>query len=298
MLCDAVTMTQDSQILLRVTRDQHLAEEWELVLLAQGLSPSVRRTADGVALSVPEVEVDKALVNLAAYERENPRKFVERFEPMEPANWLAGVAVALLLLLFFPITVQWLPALSWFERGSADAERILQGELWRVVTALTLHADVAHALSNVIAVALFLTAVSSMVGAGLAGALVLLAGAGGNLANALLHGSPHVSVGASTAIFGAVGLLGSLGTTRRRRSALSRWRAWLPLAAALALLGMLGSSGLRVDVWAHFFGLIVGVGLGLLIAVVTPDAPGLRIQWACGTAAVAVIIYCWTVAFR
>ena len=291
-------MNQDSQIILRVTRDQHLAEEWELVLLAQGLSPSVRRTADGVALSVPEVEVDKALVNLAAYERENPRKFVERVEPMEPANWLAGVAVALMLLLFFPITVQWLPALSWFERGSADAERILQGELWRVVTALTLHADVAHALSNVIAVALFLTAVSSMVGAGLAGALVLLAGAGGNLANALLHGSPHVSVGASTAIFGAVGLLGSLGTTRRRRSALSRWRAWLPLAAALALLGMLGSSGLRVDVWAHFFGLLVGAVLGILIGLVAPRAPGLCIQWACGTAAVAVIIYCWTVAFR
>jgi hypothetical protein len=25
-----------------------------------------------------------------------------------------------MLLLFFLITVQWLPALSWFERGSAD----------------------------------------------------------------------------------------------------------------------------------------------------------------------------------
>lgn len=291
-------MNQNSHILLRVTGDQHLAEEWELVLLAQGLSPSVRWSPDGAVLSVPQAEVDRALASLLAYERENPRKLAERVEPMESGSLLAGVAVALLLLIFFSITVDWLPALSWFERGSADAERILQGDLWRTVTALTLHADVAHALSNAIAAALFLSAVSSMVGVGLGGALVLLAGAGGNLANAFLHGSPHVSVGASTAVFGAVGLLGSLAMTRRRRRALSRWRAWLPVAAALALLGMLGSGGPRVDVWAHLFGLLVGAVLGILIASVTPRRLGLRIQWACGTAAVTTLIYCWTLAFR
>lgn len=290
-------MNQGSQILLRVTGDYQLAEEWELVLLAQGLSPSLRRSPDGVVLSVPQAEVDRAVASLLAYERENPRKQAERLEPMESASLFAGVAVGLTLLIFFSITVQWLPELSWFPRGSADAERILRGEFYRTVTALTLHADVAHALSNGVAIALFLNAVSTIMGAGLAGALILAAGAGGNLANAFLHGSPHVSVGASTAVFGAVGLLGSLGMTRRRRSALSRWRAWLPVAAALALLGMLGTGGQRVDIWAHLFGLLVGAVLGILAALVTPRAPGLSIQWACGTTAVAVIFYCWTAAF-
>ncbi len=266
------------------------------MLLAQGLSPSVRWTAEGVVLSVPEAEADRALASLSAYERENPRKLLQLVEPMESASWLAGVAVALLLLIFFSVTVQWLPALSWFERGSADAERILQGELWRTVTALTLHADVAHALSNAIAAALFLSAVSSTMGAGVACALVLLAGAGGNLANAYLHGSPHFSVGASTAVFGAVGILGSLGMTRRRRSALSRWRAWLPVAAALALLGMLGSSGPRGDIWAHLFGLFVGAVLGILVAMIAPRPSRLPIQWACGGGAVALLIYSWMVA--
>ncbi len=291
-------MTQKSQTNLRVTGDHQLAEEWELVLLAQGLSPSVRRTPDGVVLSVPEAELDRALASLSAYDRENRQNLAGRVEPRESGSLATGVAVGLTLGIFYSITVQWLPALSWFARGAADAERILQGELWRTVTALTLHADVAHVLSNGIAAGLFLSAVSSMVGAGLGGALVLLAGAGGNLVNALLHGSPHVSVGASTAVFGAVGLLGSLGLTRRRRSALSRWRAWLPVAAALALLGMLGSSGQRVDIWAHLFGLLVGAVLGSLIGLVAPRAPGLRIQWACGTAAVATLTYCWTLAFR
>ena len=291
-------MTQAGQIYLRVTADQRLAEEWELVLLAQGLSPTLRRTPDGVVLSVSEAERDRALASLSAYDRENSQNLAARVEPIESGSWVAAAAVGLMLLLFYSITVQWLPTLSWFARGAADAERILHGELWRTVTALTLHADVAHVLSNAVAAAIFLSAVFSLVGMGLGGALVLLAGAGGNLANAFLHDSAHTSIGASTAVFAAVGLLGSLALTRRRRSALSRWRAWLPAAAALALLGMLGSSGQRVDIWAHLCGLVVGAVLGMLIAWVTPRAPGLPIQWVCGTATVATLILCWIVAFR
>jgi len=289
-------MNQDSPTNLRVTGDRQLAEEWELVLLAQGMSPSVRRTADGFALTVPQEEWNRALASLSAYDRENPRKITERGEPMELESWVAGAAAGLMLLLFYSITVQWLPAWPWYARGAADAERIIDSELWRTVTALTLHADIAHVLSNAVAAALFLSAVSSLVGVGVSGALVLLAGAGGNLVNAFLHGSPHVSVGASTAVFAAVGLLASLGWIRRRRGRLSRWRAWLPVAAALALLGMLGSSGQRVDIWAHLSGLLVGAVLGIPIGLVAPRAPGLRIQWASGSAAVAVIVYCWTLA--
>jgi len=70
------------------------------------------------------------------------------------------------------------------------------------------------------------------------------------------------------------------------------------VAAALALRGMLGSSGQRVDVWAHLFGLLVGAALGLFICLLAPRAAGLPIQWACGTATVVALIYCWTLAFR
>lgn len=289
-------MNQDPQTNLRVTADRQLAEEWALVLLAQGMSPSVRRTAEGFALTVPQYELHRALACLSAYDRENPRKITERGAPMELESWVAGAALGLMLLLFYSITVQWLPAWSWSARGAADAERIIHGELWRTVTALTLHADIAHVLSNAVAAALFFTPVSSLVGVGVGGVRVLLAGAGGNLANAFLHGAPHLSVGASTAVFAAVGLLASLGVRLHRRRVPSRWRSWLPVAAALALLGMLGSSGQRVDIWAHLLGLLVGAALGIPIGLVAPPAPGLPIQWACGTGAVAAIIYCWTLA--
>ena len=66
-----VFMNQVSEILLRVTTDHNLVREWELVLLAQGLSPSVRPNAGGVVLSVPEAEADRARAALLAYDNEN-----------------------------------------------------------------------------------------------------------------------------------------------------------------------------------------------------------------------------------
>jgi membrane associated rhomboid family serine protease len=290
-------LTKGSEIPLRVTTDHSLAEEWELALIAQGLSPSLSRTWDGFILSVPEEEVGRALVGLSAYERENPPKLRERDEPAEPPNLVASASVAGTLLLFFFITVAGYPTVQWFERGSADADRILLGELWRTVTALTLHANLAHALSNAIGITLFLGALSTILGPGLGSALVLLAGAGGNLANALVHGSGHVSVGASTAVFGAVGMLGGLGLARRGRKKVPRRRAWVPVAAALALLAMLGTGGERVDVLAHFFGFLSGGALGLLFAFVTPRPPGFYTQWVCGTAAFSLLIACWFLAF-
>lgn len=297
VLSGAVTMTNVSEIPLRVTRDINMAQEWELVLVAQGLSPSVRNTTDGIVVSVPEEEVERALASLSAYARENPPKLPQREEPVESLSLAAGISVAGMLLVFFSATVLWLPTVPWFERGSADAERIVVGELWRTVTALTLHADLVHALSNAAAAALFLSAVYGTLGVGVGSALVLLAGAGGNLANALLHGSPHVSVGASTAVFGAVGMLGSLGMARRRRRATPRARAWMPFAAALALLAMLGAGGPRVDVLAHFFGFLLGGVLGILFAFAPLRPMGPGVQWVCGCAAVALLIYCWTLAF-
>ena len=289
-------MTKGSEIPLRVTSDRNLAEEWELALVAQGLSPSLSRTRDGLVLSVPEEQVERALVGLSAYERENPRELRERDEPAKPPNLVAGASIAGILLLFFFITVLWQFKVGWFERGSADTDRILLGELWRTVTALSLHANLAHALSNAIALTLFLGALSSILGPGLASALVLLAGAGGNLANALVHGSAHVSVGASTSVFGAVGMLGGLGLARRGHRKVPRRRAWVPVAAALALLAMLGTGGERVDVLAHLFGFLFGGVLGVLFAFVAPSPPERLVQWGCGSAALGVLIYCWILA--
>jgi membrane associated rhomboid family serine protease len=288
-------MTEDLETVLRVARNDSLAHEWELVLLSQGLSPRIHRTSDGFVLTVPRYEMDRALAGLAAYENEDLSKAPRRDVSIAWVNLFAGAALGLLLLGFFSVTAVSNSERPWLERGSANAGRIFDGELWRAVTALTLHADVAHAVSNAFGIAIFFAPVSAQLGVGVAAAMVFSAGAVGNLANSFLQGSPHDSAGASTAVFGAVGILGSLAMIRQGRAGGKR-RAWIAVAAALALLGMLGVGGGRVDVLAHLLGFLVGGASGIVIAFVSPLRLGPNFQWICGGATFGVVIYCWALA--
>jgi membrane associated rhomboid family serine protease len=248
---------------------------------------------------VPDDEVERALAGLSAYEKENPSR--EQGQPSIPArspNFLSGVLVAGALVVGHFFFRGWPEIAPWFDLGRADADRILSGELWRTITALTLHADLAHVLSNAAATSIFVTVLSSLVGPGLSIALFILTGAGGNLANALVQGTGHVSVGASTAIFGIVGVIGAIGVMRRRQESYLKSRAWIPLASAVALLAMLGTGTGRVDVLAHFFGFVFGAVAGVIVAFILREQASPRIQWLCGTAAISLLLYCWVVALN
>jgi membrane associated rhomboid family serine protease len=280
----------------RVAASRRLADEWALVLAAEGLSPTVLHDQGGFALRVPADQEEKAARILALYTHENRRPELPPADPVVSGQLVAGALVSLGLLAFFQVTGPWREGAIWFDRGSADSGRILLGEVWRSVTALTLHADLPHAMANAIAGALFVTAVCRSWGQGLGCALVLAAGAGGNLINAWLRGAPHVGVGASTAVFGAVGILGGVGLVRRRRRGARGRRSWAPAAAALALLAMLGTGGERVDFGAHLLGLLVGGVLGAVVALSLVRPPGALVQSSLAAAALASILLCWVTA--
>ncbi len=291
-------MTAALEHRLRLAATRELADEWALVLFAIELSPSVTPETGGFALAVPIEQAERAEAALLAYERENRR--VPAAHPVElhgRAPLLAALGTAGALLLFYSVTGPWDPSSPWFIHGAADAEDILAGELWRTVTALTLHADLRHALGNALAGAVFLSAVGRVLGPGLGLALSLVAGAEGNLVNALLRPAAHVSVGASTAVFAALGLLAGVGIVRRGRSGARGRQLWVPLAAALALLAMLGSAGERVDLGAHLFGLSFGLAFGGLAALASARIPGARVQWASAVGVAGVIVSCWSAAF-
>jgi rhomboid protease GluP len=290
-------MKDRSEVVLRVTPDYKLANDWALVLISEGLSPSLHYDQGDVVLSVPANELEMALAGLAAYETENtaPVQKVQN-RSHEFSSFITGLVVAGVLILTHAARIKWKEAAPWFERGGADASRILDGELWRTVTALTLHADLVHLFSNAVAAAIFLAALSSLVGAGLAVALFVTTGACGNLANAFIQGSSHVAIGASTAIFGAVGVLGTMGLVRRRREPGRKRGAWISVAAALGLLAMLGTGTGRTDVLAHLFGFFCGAVLGVPVALFFPAPPGRLTQWTCGGATAGLLIYCWSLA--
>jgi membrane associated rhomboid family serine protease len=252
---------------VRVTPSRRRADEWAVVLAAAGIPHWLRQRLDGWALIVPPDDATSALEMLAAYDQENAVEPVADAAAGPSRPWtITGAVVALLLIGFFAITGPRAAGSAWFEAGSADAARIVAGEWWRTITALTLHADPPHLLGNAVALAGLLTAVCSELGPGVALWLVLLAGAGGNALTAVAHGGDHVSVGASTAVFGAVGILAALQLLRPGGVAPRARRWWVVIAASLALLALLGTAS-HADVLAHLFGFLVGGALGAIGAL-------------------------------
>ena len=148
------------------------------------------------------------------------------------------------------------------------------------------------------AMVLFLSAVCRSMGPGLGSATVLLAGAAGNFANAFLQGPAHVSVGASTAVFAAVGVIVGLAVVRRSRIRSYRHRVWLPIAAGFALLAMLGTGQHQVDFGAHLLGLLAGGLLGTALGHNYHQWPSAPIQWTLMGASLVLVTGSWALALR
>jgi membrane associated rhomboid family serine protease len=258
-----------------------------LVLTALGIEHQIEHDADGWEVIVGAQNAARAAAALDADDRERrPAVAAPAY-----ARSMAGIPVAALLWVFYLVTGPAGGEGPWSRAGSASAERILHGEPWRAVTALTLHADPAHLLANAVACAVFVTALARELGPGLAVGLVLVAGTAGNVLNAVLHGAHHASVGASTAIFGAIGILGGLQFARKR----GQRGAWTAIAGSVALLAMLGTDE-HTDVLAHLFGLVVGLPLG----AVAGRAPVPRAPVQITLAATALLVVCgaWIAALR
>jgi membrane associated rhomboid family serine protease len=287
---------------LRATNDRERAREWALVLAAEGVDTRILRSDDGAGryvVCVDESDAARGERSLEAYDRERTERRLPRETPRDvrglgPLN--AALAVSLAMLAFYALTGSRDAEQVWFAQGSADAARIASGEFWRCVTALTLHADLGHVASNALFGAVFLTALGRSLGPGLAFALALLAGVGGNFANALLRTSPHVAVGASTALFGAVGVLAGWRIPQLAREGRTGRRAAAPVAAALGLLAMLGVGGAPIDIWAHGFGLAFGLPVGAVAAWLLHRPPAWPAQTGLALAAIAAIASCWWLA--
>jgi len=285
-------MSEDDWTAIATTRRQRQANDWVLVLHSEGVEAEARRTREGFVVETPADAAERARALLATWERENVREPEPPPEPLAPFPWLSMTLLSAALLGFFAITGPREGGSDWFVAGAARSSSIQAGEWWRAVTALTLHADAGHVLGNVLAATLFAGAVCRRFGSGVGFAALVAAGTVGNLANAFFRSVGHSSVGASTAVFAAVGVLAADALVRRRAP---RGGRLAPLGAGLGILAMLGTSE-RADVWAHFFGLVAGVGVGLPLAALLARAPASGWQLAAGTLATGVLLGAWRMA--
>lgn len=246
--------------------------EHSLVVLAMGEACWLIPAGDGHHLRVEPVALNAVRRQLACFDRESigwpPRPFVDavpvrRHAPLSPLLWVLGVfAVFLTQEKRHGLTDAWM----------LDARRVFdQGEWWRVGSALWLHADVGHLVSNAGSGLLVFAAVVATFGLRAAWCLLSAAAVAGNLAAVALHyGDDYRSLGASTAVFAGLGLLtGRAVRVMSRSGHPHRWRTVLvPLIAGLAVLGLFGAGGVNIDVLAH----ATGFGAGLLLGFVTSGA--------------------------
>jgi len=274
---------------VRRTSDRRRAEEWSFVLRALAVIHEIREEESGYGIAVLPEDEAQAAAALDAHEAERAevRAPLPEYGPSG-----AGWVFAVFLLAVHLATGARDEQVVWFAKGSADTARILHGEWFRVVTALSLHADVSHVLGNAIVGGLLLSALARRIGTAASAWIALVSGAAGNALTAAVARHGYVSVGASTSVFGALAALAVVQALTRRRAAA------LALGAGAALLGFLGT-GQNSDLLAHLFGFCAGA-LAALATGRLVQRPPPRSAWqpTLGAATLGAVALAWWFALR
>ncbi len=195
-------------IAVATVANEQRAAELGLVLIAIGIEHQRSPGGAGWEIWVPVASAAQARSELAEYVTENKRPIGQR-RVEEVGGALPGVAAYIVILLaVFVCLHQSVFYLDWFGAGRLDAGRVVAGEWWRTVTALTVHVDVDHLGGNLVFGAFF----GYFVGA--------LPRSRRRLARDPRRGNAreraerrgrsrrtHRSIGASTAVFAALGML-------------------------------------------------------------------------------------------
>ncbi len=256
------------------------ARKWAAALRAAAIPCRLRdhEETGRVQILVPTDRIDAATAELAAYETDNcdwppppPGREPGRRRPSAAASrplteCLPVVLVGLILPVWHALLIIQNRHEAFVRLGAAARSSIVeQGQLWRLATALTLHADGSHVVSNSLWGILLGCALALQAGAGGTLLLGLLTGLGGNLMATMAGEDPRSAIGASTAVLGLVGLLAGMRFLQHvfdfsacpARPMFSR-KAWLALIAGLALFGMLGSAP-HTDLLGHLAGFLCGL---------------------------------------
>lgn len=267
-----------------------------LVLTAVGVEAVITAAEGAFLLQVAPQDAGYAIRHLLQYEAENRPTPPPPPPPVYAHAWV-GCAIYVLVL----VGVAWvlsngLVRLDAFDLGELDAARVQAGEWWRAWTALTLHLDAPHLAANLGAGTWFGYLAARQMGSGTSWLITMTGAALANLLEGLLAPPEHRAVGASTAVFSALGAM-SAYSWREHFALPQRWaRRWGPLIAGVVLLGWTGAGGegTDVDVVAHLAGFAVGVLLGATAALPRSRLVLQRVpQWLTGAAALASLAIAW-----
>ena len=252
-------------------RDLSQAHEHGLVILAMREPCWVMPAEEGepYSLHAQAATAEEVSREIQAYEKEKstavPQPQPDHDSFRHPAGWGVG-ALWLLAISGGFVWQQYDPSLV--ERGASSSTGLIgQGEYWRPFTALFLHSDVPHLIGNMISGMIFGTLLTRIIGAWRAWALILACGTAGNaITSVVAWPEGFLSIGASTAVFAALGILCGLAfAAMLRAGAKLPWaRTAAPVIAGIILLGWLGGGTMEsnTDVLGHVFGFASGITAG------------------------------------
>jgi membrane associated rhomboid family serine protease len=265
-----------------------------VILAAAGIAYRITGQPGDWTVWVDEADSEPAIAEVGKYFQEN-KNF-----PDEIGNWSgfsrniqAGFGAALIFLAVQVYINHHGGVAVYSEKFGASASAILDGEVFRIVTALMIHSDAMHLISNMAALVLLFTVVCSVWGSGVASFCLLASGALGNYLTALIYRTSHVSIGSSTAVFGALGMLIVHQVFSSVRHATGRMKAWLPIGAGLCLLGLF-SEGAHTDILAHLFGLGSGMAIGVVFEMTSQKPPAPLLQYLFFSVTVGAILLAWS----
>lgn len=291
-------MQADELTAVLVSPERERCAEYSLVLAAQGIETQIGWNGTAWELRVPEAGASAARYEIAAYAAEARSSRGRKQAPVlsRPGNPWIGVGIYLAVIVGTALLAQALSLnLDWYARGDMDGARLMTGDWWRPLTALTLHADAGHLLGNALFGSFFGYTVARYLGNGFGWLAIVVSGALGNLVNGVLSGADHRSIGASTAVFAALGLLSAYCWRRGFPAEATRRERFAPVVAGIGLLAFTGAGGINTDVGAHLFGFVCGFGSGLVIARFGPPT-GKHVQLIAGLAAFGLMAMAWLAA--
>lgn len=249
---------------------------------------------------VPAPHIEKAKYEIWQYEQENQQPKIS--PPRITAvlqNGIPGVVVYLVIIFSVGLLAgEGAFDRNWLSAGRVDGTLIRQGEWWRSITALTLHSSLAHIAGNAGFGALFGIMAGRVLGSGVTWLTVVAASGVANLINTLLLDSSHRAIGASTAVFAALGLVAGF-VWRGKLMKQDRWPYRVgPIVGGLALLAYTGTGDANTDVGAHLSGFVCGFLAGILLTTIYRYVPNEIVQRVSGILAVSIVAIAWLFALR
>lgn len=288
-------------MLLLSTRDGAWMRQCEAALMSEGIEMRWRRaeSAPGMGLDIAASEVERASDVLSEQLGEDLRRPPRMFRGVEvplllQPSFVAALGMAALTLTWFWVTGGARGETVWFERGKLVSEAAFAGEVWRLVTAATLHADWGHALGNAGFFVVLGWGAGERLGPGAAVLVWLLTAISGFVASLGL-GDAVVTVGASGGLFGLLGVAAGHATRNASATtAFERRRERLRALGAGVMLLAFSAFSPESNIHAHVGGFVVGMAFGW---VAPPQPPRAWLQGLMGAGTLVAVVMAWQMGY-